>query len=145
MPERVTIYDQDSGAPLETFAVDAIEIVKSDPVRYAYRLPTDWAPKPEVTEAAPVVVTDVPDAPPAPEAQGDPAPPADNEAAAPEATTPQPAAPAADASSNDDAEKDALRAEAEGLGIDVDNRWGVATLKAKIAAAKLGAGGEPSA
>lgn len=146
MPERTTVYDLETGAPLDTFAVDAIEIVKSDPARYAYRLPTNWAPKPTVTETAPAIVTEPPAAPPlvepsseappsqppAPEAEGAPAPAAD---AAP---APSPEPPAADPapSATDDAEKDALRAEAEALGIDVDNRWGVTTLKAKIAAVK---------
>lgn len=136
MPERVTIYDLDSGEPRETFAVDAVEIVKSDPTRYAYKLPSAWAPKPPVSlTVAPVAPPSAPEPPRDPDgnppAEGNPAP------------APAPAAPAEPEPlplvADDDAEKDALRAEAEKLGIDVDNRWGISTLKTKIAAAKAAA------
>ena len=50
-----------------------------------------------------------------------------------------PSAPIGETGESDD--KVALQAEAEGVGVDVDKRWGVARLKAEIEAAKAKAAG----
>ncbi len=53
--------------------------------------------------------------------------------------TPQPPAPSNDGDHAAEAEKVALKAEAEALGIDVDGRWGIPKLKAAIAEKKSAA------
>lgn len=45
MPERVHVFNLDTGEATETFAIDAVEIVKSDPTRFAYKLPAGWTPR----------------------------------------------------------------------------------------------------
>ncbi|MFG1247269.1 hypothetical protein [Xanthobacter flavus] len=173
MPERVTIFDLETGAPTDTFAVDAMEIVKSDPKRFAYKLPADWSPKAAevVTETAPiapvpyVAPTTKEEAIAAMRADGDadpegtaelnypklfeePPAPEPGVAGPAEVVAPDPNSISTGASNtvpadDDDTEKAVLVAEAEELGIDVDGRWGIAKLKQKIATAKAAAASSP--